>query len=278
MANNSEPHQCWVIAVANNKGGVGKTTSAVAIGSILRSMGYRVLLCDLDPQSNLTTHLAGSNLEVSGHMGDVLAGSIPITEAILTYEPGKDATGALSTDPEAAALDFVPASYQMNMYETGLQKKQGYATLLRTALRPVRPHYDFILLDTPPSLQTFTMVSLVAADGYVIPAEPEKFSYDGVKAVMEAAENVKDRLNPGLLLLGIFFTSYNAEIRNATHKLVVEQIEKKYGAEALLPSVRKDAALVKAQVNAQSIQHFAPDSRAALDYHELTAQLLTRLV
>jgi chromosome partitioning protein len=94
---------------------------------------------------------------------------------------------------------------------------------------------------------------------------------------MEAADNVKDKLNPGLQLLGIFFTRYNKAIRNSTHKLVVETIEKNYGKETLLPSVRKDAALVKAQVNAQSIHHFSPGSNAASDYHELTAQLLTRL-
>jgi chromosome partitioning protein len=278
MANSTEPqpHTCWIIAVANNKGGVGKTTSTVAIGSILRSLGYRVLLCDLDPQANLTTHLAGSMLETDGHMGDVLAGSLPATDAILVYQPGADINGATSEDPEALTLDFIPASYQMNLDERGLQKRPGYAELLRKALRPVRPHYDFILLDTPPTLQTYTLVSLTAADGYIIPAEPEKFSYDGVQAIMEAAENVKDRLNPSLQLLGIFFTCYNSDIKNSSHKKVVEEIEKHY-KEYLLPSVRKDAALVKAQINAQSLQHFAPDSRAAADYHNLTAQLLTRL-
>lgn len=277
MANNAEPQNCWVIAVTNNKGGVGKTTSTVAIGSILRSMGYRVLLCDLDPQGNMTTHLAGSDLELEGHMGDVLAGSLSIQEAILQYQPGKNIDGLIPDNVESATLDFVPASYEMNMFEGGLQKKNGYANLLRVALRPIRSYYDFILLDTPPSLQTYTIVSLVAADGYIVPVEPEKFSYDGLKAITEAAANVKDRLNPGLELLGIFFTSYNSKIRNKTHKLVVDTIKEKFGAENLLPSVRKDAALVKAQVEAQSIQHFSPDSNGATDYHELTAELLTRL-
>ena len=267
-----ETRSCRVVAVTNNKGGVGKTTSTVAIGSILQSMGYRVLLCDLDPQANMTTHLAGSTVVFDQHMGDVLVGSVSITELVHTYAPKMD-----KADSDKPSLDFVPASYQLGIYEKSIAKKPQFHSLLRLALRPLRKYYDFILLDTPPTLQTYTLVSLVAADAYLIPAEPEKFSYDGVKAIYEAAEDVKDVLNPSLELLGIFFTRFNPKLRNSTHELVVNTITDSFGPNVMLPNVRKDAAMPKAQVAARTITDFAPQSNSALDYHALTAELLTRL-
>ena len=253
---------CRIIAVTNNKGGVGKTTSTVSIGSVLHAMGYCVLLVDLDPQANLTTHIGGSDLELGAHIGDLLAGSAAIRDVIMESESG---------------LDFLPSSYELAMYEPGIQKKKEYYQLLRQALKPALPSYDFVLLDCPPSLQTFTYMALVAADAYVIPAEPEKFSYDGLRLVMEAAENIERRLNAGLQLLGIFFTRYNQKLRNSTHQLVVDAIRDQYGPDVLLSHVRKDSALVKAQVATQTIQQYAPASNGAADYYHLTSKLLTRL-
>lgn len=273
----NQQRTCRVVAVTNNKGGVGKTSSTVAIGSILQTMGYRVLLVDLDPQANMTTHLAGSGVEFEQHIGDVLAGSASIQDLVLTYAPQSENADEQAPEEATPGLDFVPSSYQLNLYEKGITKKAQYASLLRQALRPIRPYYDFILLDTPPTLQTYTLVSLVAADAYVIPAEPEKFSYDGVKAVIEAAADVKDMLNPSLELLGIFFTRYNPKLRNSTHDLVVSTITSSFGEEVMLPNVRKDAAMPKAQVAARTIMDFAPHSNSAIDYYALTAELLTRL-
>ena len=262
MIPNETAHSCRVIAITNNKGGVGKTTSTVSIGSVLHSMGYRILLVDLDPQANLTTHIGGSDLELGAHIGDLLAGSSSIQDVVMESESG---------------LDFLPSSYELALYEPGIQKKKEYYNLLKQGLKPALTSYDFVLLDCPPSLQTFTYMALVAADAYIIPAEPEKFSYDGLRLVMEAAENIERRLNAGLQLLGIFFTRYNQKLKNSTHQLVVDAIREQYGPSVLLPHVRKDSALVKAQVVTQTIKQYAPESNGAADYHNLTSQLLTRL-
>lgn len=266
---------CRVLAIANNKGGVAKTTSTVSLGSCLRGMGYRVLLVDMDPQANLTTNLAGKGFEPESHMGDVLSGALPLQQIILSYEPVE------GEDPEqkqpGSNLDFAPASYLMNLMESGLQKKREYPTMLRTALRNVRPFYDFILIDTPPNLQTYMHLSLTAADAWAIPVEPELFGQEGLIKIMEAVESIKDVSNPSLQLLGLFFTRFNPNIRNSTHQEIVDELTKEFGADKILQNIRKDASMIKAQRRTHTILYLAPESKVASDYRTLAHQLLARL-
>lgn len=250
-----------VLAVANNKGGVGKTTSAVSLGAALHARGARVLMVDLDMQANLTTNLGGE-LELAAHVGDALVGATTLAEVILTTESG---------------LDLVPADFRLATYEPIIYKQKDYHRRLADALAPLAGRYDYVVLDCPPSLQTFTYMALVAADAYLVPTEPEKFAFDGLRLVTELAEQLERRLNPGLKFLGVFFTRYNPRQRNAMHTAVTQAVREEYGPEVLLPSIRRDVALVQSQVHLKTIFDHRPDSNAALDYAALTTEVLARL-
>lgn len=273
MSTATQERSCRVIAITNNKGGVCKTTTTVAVGAQLSEMGYKVLLVDLDPQANLTKHLIDPNaeFEIVLHTGDVLAGSATMQEAILAY----------SSSVEQAVdytLHFVPASYLMDTYESALRKKPDMPNLLRKALRQVRPHYDFILLDCPPQMSTYTYVALVAADGFFVPSKPATFSFDGIKNVCEAAEGVRDQLNPGLQFLGVGIMTYNPRIASNAEKLAVSRIEEyvstSYGPNYMLGNVRVDKTIEDAQSKGRIISETGLDTRVGRDYHELTTKLL----
>lgn len=243
-----------ILAVVNNKGGVGKTTSAVSIGAALQRQGARVLLVDLDMQANLTNNLGGE-LELAYHIGDALIGAVPLAEVILTTEAG---------------LHLVPADFRLATYEPIIYKQRDYHIRLAKILATLQDTYDYIVVDCPPSLQTFTYMALAAADAYIIPTEPEKFAFDGLRLVKELADEITRRINPGLQFLGVFFTRYNAKQRNAMHAAVVQAIREEYGEQALLPSIRRDAAVVQSQVYIKTVYDHKPDSNAATDYVTLT--------
>jgi chromosome partitioning protein len=243
-----------VLAVVNNKGGVGKTTSAVSIGAALQRQGARVLMVDLDMQANLTNNLGGE-LELASHIGDALIGAVPLSDVILTTEAG---------------LQLAPADFRLATYEPIIYKQRDYHTRLAKILATVQDVYDYVIIDCPPSLQTFTYMALAAADAYVIPTEPEKFAFDGLRLVKELADEIMRRINPSLQFLGVFFTRYNAKQRNAMHAAVVQAIREEYGEQALLPSIRRDAAIVQSQVYIKTVYDHRPDSNAAIDYTNLT--------
>lgn len=250
-----------VLAVTNNKGGVGKTTSAVSIGAALHRQGARVLMVDLDMQANLTNNLGGE-LDLVSHVGDVLIGAVPLAEVILITDAG---------------LDLVPANFHLATYEPIIYKQKDYYMRLATALATVQGTYDYVVVDCPPSLQTFTYMALAAADAYLVPTEPEKFAFDGLRLVKELADQIEKRINPRLQFLGVFFTRYNAKQRNSMHAAVVQAVREEYGEEALLPSVRRDAAIVQSQVYFKTIYEHKPDSNAAMDYIALAEVVRARL-
>ncbi|RYE23565.1 MAG: ParA family protein [Sphingobacteriaceae bacterium] len=243
-----------VLAIVNNKGGVGKTTSAVSIGAALQRQGARVLMVDLDMQANLTNNLGGE-LELVSHIGDALIGAVPLSDVILTTE---------------AKLDLVPADFRLATYEPIIYKQRDYHTRLAKILATVNDTYDYVVVDCPPSLQTFTYMALAAATAYLIPTEPEKFAFDGLRLVKELADEIERRINPGLQFLGVFFTRYNSKQRNSMHTAVVQAIREEYGEQALLPSIRRDAAVVQSQVYIKTVYDHKPDSNAAADYTILT--------
>lgn len=251
-----------VIAVANNKGGVGKTASAAAIAGELASQGHRVLALDLDPQAGNLTAV----LHQRGYRGNTLL-SVLLGDATLED---------VIVETKEANLHLVPASIQLLSQESRLQRIPGYHGLLRRQL-PKLNAYDYVVIDCPPSLGDLTSLALTAADVYVIPCQAEQLAFDGLHDMVRAANVVRENLNEDLTLGGIFFTTYHPNQRGALNHGTVEATRRIYGEGSLLPHIRKDMAVPMSQATQQSVRAYEPASRAAQDYQLLTNAILEAL-
>ena len=256
------PARPRVIAVANNKGGVGKTASAAAIAGELARQGHAVLALDLDAQAGNLTAV----LHQRGYRGHTLL-SVLLGEASLEE---------IIVETKQPDLDLLPASIQLLSQESRLQRIPGYHGLLRRLL-PQLSGYAYLVIDCPPSLGDLTSLALTAADVYVIPCQAEQLAFDGLHDMVRAAGVVRDNLNEKLTLAGIFFTAYHPNQRGTLNHGTVEATRRIYGDEALLPHIRKDMAVPMSQATQQSVCAYEPTSRAAQDYHSLTQAILKTL-
>lgn len=256
------PTRPRVIAVANNKGGVGKTASAAAIAGELARQGHPVLALDLDPQAGNLTAVLYQRGYRGATLLSVLLGEATLEEIIVeTKEPN---------------LDLLPASIQLLSQESRLQRIPGYHGLLRKVL-PQLSGYAYVVIDCPPSLGDLTSLALTAADAYVIPCQAEQLAFDGLHDMVRAAGVVRENLNERLALAGIFFTAYHPNQRGTLNHGTVEATRRLYGEEVLLPNIRKDMAVPMSQATQQSVCAYEPGSRAAQDYQSLTNAILATL-
>ncbi len=263
----ARPH---IVALANFKGGVGKTTTAINLAASLAELGHRVLVVDLDAQANATAALFLRGF-ATHTVGDWLLGQVPAAEAIRPW-PAEAAP-----DQAPLPLHLLPAHVRLADQEEELRQRPAYEHLLARALAPLAPAYDFMLLDCPPSLGPMTRMALCAATAYVVPCLAEKFSFDGLRLLTQLAAGVTSRHNPALRLAGIVFTQYHPGVRNNLHQDVVLATEHVYGPAALLPAIRKDVTLAQAQRRGLPALRLRPDSNAVADYRALTQALLAAL-
>ncbi len=247
-----------VIAVANSKGGVGKTTTSLNLAGELASRGYQVLLIDLDPQGNATAALTKEDLPAS--TGQVLVAGGGLLEAVVPTALGT--LWLLGTGPELRA-------YAKQLPE----QREDYRNVLRDVLMKEAGGFDYALLDCPPSLDTETLLALCAADYYLIPSLPERFSLDGVKRLVGLADRVKETMNPTLHFAGVFFTRFNANKPSRLHQDIVAAAKQLFAGQ-VLSGVRDNQALGTAQRYAVPAQTQAPESVGVLDYRALTDELL----
>jgi chromosome partitioning protein len=248
-----------IIAFANHKGGVGKTTSVANIGAALNQKGQRVLLVDLDAQQNLTSCFLPDEkveaLEVSVY--DALVGKAP-----LPVIPLKD------------GLSIVPSGIELARAEIDLSQKLAREQLLKRLLKPMAEEYDFILLDCPPSLGIITTNALTAAEALYIPLTAEALPMKGLQMLEAVVEEVKDSINPTLSLSGVFITRYNT--RKSLNQIVLETIERKYGSVVFSTKIRENVAVAEAPLTQQPICDYSPKSKGAEDYENLTMEILNR--
>jgi chromosome partitioning protein len=248
-----------IIAFANHKGGVGKTTSVANIGAALKQKGQRVLLVDLDAQQNLTSCFLPDEkveaLEVSVY--DALVGKAP-----LPVIPLKD------------GLSIVPSGIELARAEIDLSQKLAREQLLKRLLKPMAEEYDFILLDCPPSLGIITTNALTAAEALYIPLTAEALPMKGLQMLEAVVEEVKDSINPTLSLSGVFITRYNT--RKSLNQIVLETIERKYGSVVFSTKIRENVAVAEAPLTQQPICDYSPKSKGAEDYENLTMEILNR--
>ena len=244
-----------VVAIANEKGGVGKTTTALSLGAALAELRQQVLLIDLDPQANLTLGVGLRPGQAPASIADVLLGDAALSDILLPTQ--------------VAGLSIAPASDDLLQAERFLPVRQDFELILRDALS-VSAHYDSVVVDCPPALGPLTRSALGAADLLVIPTQCEFFSAFALRQVINLVRSVRDRVNPSLryrLLLTM------VDLRNAMHRSLAEEIRLAFGAAVFRSAIEVDARLRESPAFGKPITEYAPASRGAQQYRELAMEL-----
>ena len=248
-----------VIAVANHKGGVGKTTTAASVGTILASSGKAVLLVDLDAQANLTCSLM--------HQEDV---KDSIYDALTSADSGE-----LPIYPISDNLDIVPATLQLAQADLELSSVMARETLLRELLdTAAMDSYDYIIIDCPPSLGLMTLNAATATDYVIIPLVAEVLPFVGLTMINNFLSMVKKKLNPGLSILGILLTRYE---RTNLSKQIEDGLRKELGNIVFDTRIRKNVTLAQAPLEKSGIVSYDAKSNGATDYKALVDEILERI-
>jgi chromosome partitioning protein len=244
-----------VLAFANQKGGVAKTTTTLNLGVALVEQGLRVLAVDLDPQGNLTMSQGWNPDEIDRSMFDVLVHRLPISEIMRTNE----------VDVAVSSIDLAGA-------ELALASMIGRERALEKALAPVRESYDWILIDTPPSLGLLTINALVAADGVIVPVQCEYLSLRGLVQLENTLSMIRENLNPNVAIQGILATMFDRRLLHSRE--AVEILKENFGDLVLNTKIRKTVRYAEAPVKGQSIFKYDPTGEAASMYRDLAKEVL----
>lgn len=240
-----------VIAILNQKGGTGKTTSVLGIGSALIRKGKRVLFIDLDPQSNLTRGLGMKHVFLNS--ADFMTGK---DKCIFSSKSGNNS--------------LIPASDALYTKEAELMNFSALPqNLLKKALVKVKNNFDYILIDCPPALGLYTINALIAADKFYIPMQAGFFSLEGLNKVLKVSEQVRE-LNKGLKFGGVFITRLHPNDRRIIAKNIVNSIRETLGRKFLNVFIREDVSADESQIRGQLLHIYAPKSRIMEDYHRLS--------
>src|SRR5215470_13199310 len=254
-----------IIAVANQKGGVGKTTTTANLGAALALRGRRVLLVDLDPQGNLTSAF-GLEKDVQQTVAEsLLDRRVPL--------PVVSVANGATVDPNARHLSVVPAAVGLASAEAQLMNKLGRELRLRDQLLVVESSYDYIMIDTPPSLGVLTINALVAATKVIIPTEARFFSLQGLQMLEESIEEIL-YLNPRLEVLGILLSKMDRRLKE--ERQVAEYLRQRWGVRVFGTEVGTNSKILEAGSAGTSVFHYVGAERAAGTYLNLADEVLSR--
>jgi chromosome partitioning protein len=247
-----------IYAFANQKGGVGKTTTAVSLSAYLAAKGQRVLLIDLDPQSNATSSLGFDKKQVKASLYNVLIDGQPLAEVIQLTK--------------RVRLDLAPASPQLAGAEVELVPMPEREKRLKQAIASIQVNYDYILIDCPPSLSLLTINALTAAHGVIIPVQCEYLALEGLSQLMNTLQLVRKALNPGLALRGLIMTMYDSRARLAQQ--VIEEVRSHFGERLFKTLVPRSIRLGEAPSFGEPILAYAASSTGAVAYDQLADEIL----
>jgi chromosome partitioning protein len=250
-----------VLAVANQKGGVGKTTTAINLGAALAEAGRRTLLVDLDPQANATSGIGAQKQQIDRSIYEALLGQYSLADT--------------SRPTTTAGLDLVPAAIRLAGAEIEMVGLIAREQRLRRILEPVRRAYEVILIDCPPSLGLLTVNALTAADGILVPIQCEYLALEALGQLTSTMDLIRDNLNPRLRLTGIAMTMFDARTNLSTQ--VVEQVRAHFPSEIFATIIPRSVRLSEAPSYGQTILQYDPSSRGAVAYRQLAQELLERL-
>ena len=248
------------IACANQKGGVGKTTTVVNLGSYLAIFGERVLIVDLDPQGNATSGLGFDRNSIERSIYDGVVDGASIRE--------------LTVPGPIEGLDVVPSSIALAGAEVELAPVEGRERRLSRLLDEVAADYDYILIDCPPSLGLLTVNALTAADSVLIPLQCEYYALEGLTQLLATLDLIRDHLNPELDIKGVVLTMFDARTKLSTD--VAGEVRRHLGDHVFKTVIPRNVRLSEAPSHGQPISRYAPDSTGALAYAALTTELRSR--
>lgn len=249
-----------IVAVANQKGGVGKTTTALNLAAGLAELGQRVLLVDLDPQGNAST---GSGIELGEDektLYDLLIGEATVAE--------------IKIEADQLGFDVLPGNGDLTAAEVVLMDREDRAQVLKNALSDVLADYDHILIDCPPALNVLTLNALTAADGVLIPMQCEYYAMEGLSALLSTVSQIQETVNPDLAIEGLVRTMY--DVRNNLSAEVSQQLQAHFGDKLFTTVVPRNVRVAEAPSFGQSVLQYDPQSRGAIAYRGLASEYLRR--
>ncbi len=248
-----------IIAVVNQKGGVGKTTTAVNLTACLHDLGLKVLLCDFDPQANATSGFGIEKRKLKRSSYDVIINGVAAEEAIVSTKFG----------------DVLPATADLAGAGVELLEVENPNHQLENALKPVRDHYDLILIDCPPSLELLTLNALCAADGILVPVQCEYFALEGLSDLMNTMRLVKKRINPRLEVFGVALTMFDGRTNFSTQ--VAQEVRRHFPGKVYATVIPRNIRLAEAPSHGIPVIAYDRSSRGAAAYKAMAEEIKNKL-